>query len=92
MRLRYIIALLFVTVLGVYAVSYFWCSEPYYGMWEQRQIRFRLFDHQWQMTFWKPLLILERSCTSVEFSGHVRAGATLPPAWPSEAAVSTNHE
>ena len=64
--------------LGSYVVSYFFVSTSYCGEFEVFIIYFRIFIHNWQLTFWKPLLLAENLCVSNEFYGHVGSGASLP--------------
>ncbi len=65
-------------LLSSYVVSYFFVSTSYCGEFEGGIIHFRIFKHNWQLTFWKPLLLAENLCVSNEFYGHVGSGASLP--------------
>ena len=66
----------------VYIGSYFLCSEVYRGQWQGTQIKLRLFHYQFENVLWFPLLKVEHLLTPEEFDGHVRSGASLPPADP----------
>jgi hypothetical protein len=62
-----------------YIVPYFLCSEVYHGQWEERPIKFRVFQSPFDLELWFPLLKLEEFATPTEFEGHVASGASLPP-------------
>lgn len=63
----------------VYVAGYLWFSSVHYGAFGGSRITIRLFDSEWEMRFWKPLIEAEKMLRSEEFYGQVRAGATLPP-------------
>jgi hypothetical protein len=69
--------------LGGYVGSYFATTEIYHGQFDSMSMDFRLFNSSSHKAAFLPLVSLEeqlRSGSEFEFYGHVRNGASLPPA------------
>lgn len=70
---------LVVVAISLYVAGYLWYSSVHYGTFGGGRITIRLFDGEWSMRFWRPLIEVEKTLRPGEFYGQVHAGATLPP-------------
>ncbi len=66
-------------LLTVYAGGYFALSTIFVGRFNKRTIKIRLFDSNWQVVTWQPLIRLEQMIRKDAFYGQVWSGASLPP-------------
>lgn len=69
--------------LGGYLASYFATTEIFKGQIQNTNMDFRLFNSPSHRTVFLPLILLEekfRSGEKIEFYGHIKNGASLPPA------------
>lgn len=81
-RNKVLITVFSVTLFG-YISSYFATTEIFQGKFEDDLIDLRLFESPDHMAVFRPLISLEehlRSNSEIEFYGHIKNGASLPPA------------
>ena len=68
--------------LGGYIGTYFATTEIFNGQVENDLMDLRLFESPIHMSVFRPLILLEeylRSTSEIEFYGHIKNGASLPP-------------
>ena len=66
--------------LILYVAGYFTLSNVYRGRFKGQVIEIRLFQEEWQLSLWQPLVRIEKLIRRGDFYGQVHRGASLPPA------------